>query len=56
MYHRDTYTSAQLNLNDTWSAKHANHFIVAKSDVQSKDRAETGDQGIEDTVDDGYGW
>jgi protein AIR1/2 len=56
MYHRDTYTSAQLNLNDTWSARHANHFIVAKSDLQSKDGVETGDQGIEDTFDDGYGW
>ncbi|KAF1825431.1 uncharacterized protein K489DRAFT_429695 [Dissoconium aciculare CBS 342.82] len=37
-------------------ARHANHFIVAKSDLQSKDGVETGDQGIEDTVDDGYGW
>lgn len=30
MYHRRDYTSAELNLNTTWSAKHADRFIVGK--------------------------
>lgn len=30
MYHRQGYTSAELNLNTTWSAKHADRFVIGK--------------------------
>jgi hypothetical protein len=56
MYHRSTYTSSQLNLNDTWSAKHANHFIDRKKDLQLKDTADASGQKIEEPEDDGYNW
>jgi hypothetical protein len=57
MYHRNSYTSSQLNLNDTWSAKHANHFINRKRDSRSKDGAiDAGEQKVEEAEDDGYNW
>jgi hypothetical protein len=56
MYHRSAYTSSQLNLNDTWSAKHANHFISRKRDLQSKDAIGTGEQKSDEPEDDGCNW